>query len=254
MKSVRKRLTYANVMSSIAVFLVLGGATAFAAGHLGKNSVGSKQLKNNAVTSAKIKNGAITGLKLAKGAVGASAINTAGLTVPNASHAGTADSAATATSATNATNATTAANATNAAHAAAADSVDGLHLGTLKYTANKNSPKTAIFSANGLTLYAECESAEQLEFTATTSVANAEIYESGNFGETYRGSWSEEFEPGEIELVGKEIGDRSQEQVQGQLVYSNPTGGVVTAQFSLIDDGQGFGDTVGCNIQGTVTY
>ena len=31
MKQIRKRLTYANVMSSIAVFLVLGGATAFAA-------------------------------------------------------------------------------------------------------------------------------------------------------------------------------------------------------------------------------
>ena len=36
MKSVRRRLTYANVMSSIAVFLVLAGATAFAATELGK--------------------------------------------------------------------------------------------------------------------------------------------------------------------------------------------------------------------------
>ena len=48
MKQIRKRLTYANVMSSIAVFLVIGGATAFAAG-LAKNSVGTKQLKKNAV-------------------------------------------------------------------------------------------------------------------------------------------------------------------------------------------------------------
>ena len=30
MKSVRKRLTYANVMSSIAVFLVVAGGSAFA--------------------------------------------------------------------------------------------------------------------------------------------------------------------------------------------------------------------------------
>ena len=43
MKSVRKRLTYANVMSSLAVFLVLGGATAFAAGQLGKNTVGVRR-------------------------------------------------------------------------------------------------------------------------------------------------------------------------------------------------------------------
>jgi len=69
LKQIRKRLTYANVMSSLAVFLVLGGATAFAASHLAKNSVGSRQLKKNAVTAAKIKKGAVTGAKLADGAV-----------------------------------------------------------------------------------------------------------------------------------------------------------------------------------------
>ena len=59
MKQIRRRLTYANVMSSIAVFLVLGGATALAAG-LGKNTVGTKQLKNNAVTGAKVKDHSLT--------------------------------------------------------------------------------------------------------------------------------------------------------------------------------------------------
>lgn len=68
MKRVRKRLTYANVMSSIAVFLVLGGA-AFAASQLPKNSVGSKQLKKNAVTTKKIKNNAVTSSKLKNGSV-----------------------------------------------------------------------------------------------------------------------------------------------------------------------------------------
>lgn len=71
MKQLRKRLTYANVMSSIAVFLVLGGATAIAAG-LAKNSVGTKQLKKNAVTTAKIKNGAVTGAKVKAGSLTAS--------------------------------------------------------------------------------------------------------------------------------------------------------------------------------------
>lgn len=69
MKQIRKRLTYANVMSSIAVFLVLGGASAFAATQLGKNTVGSKQLKKNAVTAAKIKNKAVTAAKIKDGAV-----------------------------------------------------------------------------------------------------------------------------------------------------------------------------------------
>lgn len=63
LKQIRKRLTYANVMSSIAVFVVLGGA-AVAATQLPKNSVGSKQLKKNAVTKAKIKKGAIDASKV----------------------------------------------------------------------------------------------------------------------------------------------------------------------------------------------
>ena len=71
MKQIRKRLTYANVMSSIAVFLVIGGATAFAAG-LAKNSVGTKQLKKNAVNTAKIKKNAVTAAKIKNGAVGES--------------------------------------------------------------------------------------------------------------------------------------------------------------------------------------
>jgi hypothetical protein len=74
LKQIRKRLTYANVMSSMAVFLVLGGASALAAGHLGKNTVGSKQLKKNAVTAAKIKKNAVTGAKLKKNAVTAAKI------------------------------------------------------------------------------------------------------------------------------------------------------------------------------------
>jgi hypothetical protein len=68
-KQIRKRLTYANVMSSIAVFLVIGGASAFAATQLGKNTVGAKQLKKNSVTAAKIKKEAVVGAKIKAGAV-----------------------------------------------------------------------------------------------------------------------------------------------------------------------------------------
>jgi hypothetical protein len=73
-KQIRKRLTYANVMSSIAVFLILGGATAFAAKKIGSNqlkanSVTTAKLKKNAVTSKKIKNKAVINAKLADGAV-----------------------------------------------------------------------------------------------------------------------------------------------------------------------------------------
>lgn len=71
MKSVRKRLTYANAMSSIAVFLVLGGATAFAATQiLPKNSVGPKQLKKGAVTPAKLSPAAKQTIKGSAGPTG----------------------------------------------------------------------------------------------------------------------------------------------------------------------------------------
>lgn len=69
MSSIRRHLSYANVVSTICLFLVLGGATAFAAKELARTSVGAKQLKTSAVTGPKIKDGAVTGPKLADGAV-----------------------------------------------------------------------------------------------------------------------------------------------------------------------------------------
>ena len=50
----RSRLTYANTMSTIAVFVALGGG-AYAVS-VPRNSVGPTQLKANAVTAAKVKN------------------------------------------------------------------------------------------------------------------------------------------------------------------------------------------------------
>lgn len=52
------RLTYANVVSTLCLFLLLGGG-AFAAIKLPKNSVGTKQLKDGAVTGAKVKGGSL---------------------------------------------------------------------------------------------------------------------------------------------------------------------------------------------------
>ena len=49
----RRHLTYANVVGSLALFLALGGA-AFAATQLPRNSVGTGQLRAEAVTAGKI--------------------------------------------------------------------------------------------------------------------------------------------------------------------------------------------------------
>ena len=53
LKALRSRLTYSNVVSTLCLFLLLGGV-AYAAGQLAPNSVGTKQLKDGAVTLKKI--------------------------------------------------------------------------------------------------------------------------------------------------------------------------------------------------------
>jgi hypothetical protein len=92
----RKRLTYANVMATIAVFLCLGGATAVAAGTLGKNTVGPRQLKAKAVTTGKLADNAVDGAKVANGSLTGADINVGALgTVPTASVAARAGEAGT---------------------------------------------------------------------------------------------------------------------------------------------------------------
>ena len=54
----RSRLSYANVVATLALFLALCGGS-YAALKLPKNSVGPKQLKKNSVTSVKVKAGSL---------------------------------------------------------------------------------------------------------------------------------------------------------------------------------------------------
>lgn len=79
MSTVRKHLSVANVLSCLALFVALSGAT-YAATTASKNSVKAKsiakgavtapKLRNGAVTRPKIRNGAVIGTKIAVGAVG----------------------------------------------------------------------------------------------------------------------------------------------------------------------------------------
>jgi hypothetical protein len=90
----REALTYSNVVSTLCLFLLLGGGAAYAAGHLGKNSVGTKQLKRNSVTTAKIRNGAVTGQKVATNTLTGTDIDVSTLgTVPYAARAVNSDNA-----------------------------------------------------------------------------------------------------------------------------------------------------------------
>lgn len=90
MRAVMQRLTYANVVATLALFLALGGGAVYAAGKVGSkglkaNAVTAGKIKRNAVTAAKIRGNAVTMAKIKNGAVnlaklaaGTSLLGTAG--------------------------------------------------------------------------------------------------------------------------------------------------------------------------------
>ena len=192
MKRLRKRLTYANVMSSIAVFLVLGGGAAFAAGKLAKNSVGTKQLKNNAVTTKKIKNNAVTGAKVKESSLGE---------VPSA---------------------------TNAGNAGNANTVGGNAVKKMFYAAGEGTPPQTVLSLNGLTLTASCPGEPRI--VATTSVENSTIHSGGNnLGNEPFYVEEDNFDIGtEFEITAEVESDSN----QGTFTYITPAGAVVTAVWA----------------------
>lgn len=182
MKLISKRLTYANVMSSIAVFLILGGATAFAAKKIGSNeikgnsittgkikkeAVSASKIKKNAITTAKIADGAVTGAKLNLGTVG---------TVPNAAHAINAD---------------------NANNANNANTVGGNRVVSFSLVGHSPIGPTQILNLNGLEIVASCAGGS-VTATAKTSVADGEIsaYTFDASSETLEGEYDDEFGPG----------------------------------------------------------
>ena len=234
MKQLSKRLTYANVMSSIAVFLVLGGATAFAAG-LAKNSVGSKQLKKNAVTTAKIKNNAVTTSKIKNGAVTGAKVNAGSLgTVPNASHA---DSANTANSANTATS---------------AGNVNGQTIHKILFRTTSDAGSTGnvtVFNAGGLVITANCTTGDAT-VTATTSKDNSSIYvdvfDSGSAEVDQEILESGEFDTGEeADLLAGNEGNNDLSLFE----YDAVDGTVVTGLVNTDEDGA----LDGCRVTGHAT-
>jgi len=89
------KLTYANVVSTLCLFVLLGGS-AYAALRIKvpRNSVGPRQLQAKSVTTGKIANGAVSGSKIAEGTITGQNINLGALgTVPEAANAASAQNA-----------------------------------------------------------------------------------------------------------------------------------------------------------------
>src|SRR4051794_12764907 len=67
LERLRRKLTYGNVMSTIAVFIALGG-TSYAL-TLPRNSVGSRELRPRSVGSSELKAGAVTSIDIRNRAI-----------------------------------------------------------------------------------------------------------------------------------------------------------------------------------------
>ena len=215
MNQIRKRLTYANVMSSLAVFLILGGATAFAVTKVPKKSVGTKQLKANAVTTAKVKKGAITTQKLKDNSVTGAKVNEATLgEVPSAA---------------------------SAKNAASASTVNGILATKVNYGADPVSGPEVIFSAEGLTLTAQCKVGETIAVEATTSVLNSSIYTSAvdtdaNDNNSNDDRESGEFDPGvQFDLLAGEDGNPA----LVTFAYNNNSGSTVNGTIATDEISEG---------------
>jgi hypothetical protein len=207
-KQIRKRLTYANVMSSIAVFLVLGGATAVAAKKIGSNEIKANSIKTGkivkeAVTTAKIKKDAVTGAKVKESTLGQ---------VPSAANAD---------------------NATNATNAGNANTVAGLTIRKFFYSTDEAAAKTVILSLNGLTLTASCVGGEP-QLIATTSVSDSLIHAGG----TYLTATAFYVEDDSFDIGNQfDVLAEEDDSVQGTLTYTQPGGTVVTATFESEQSG-----------------
>jgi hypothetical protein len=187
MKRIRSRLSYGNVVATLALFLALGGTSAFAASQLAKNSVGSKQLKANSVTTAKIKANAVTEKKIADNAITTSKLKDAAVTgqkinlatlgtVPSAARATSADRASTADRATTAERADTAGHASTADSAAGADratTVDGQSIASFSVSIAENGPSEVPLAFGGITLTASCIAPKPNLIATRTSGASA---------------------------------------------------------------------------------
>ena len=90
----RSHLTYANVASTLALALAVGGGTAYAAGlvdtdDIKKGAVTTPKLAKNAATSGKIKNGSVKPVDLAVQPVSGSVTRTVDIVFPDEGGSGT---------------------------------------------------------------------------------------------------------------------------------------------------------------------
>lgn len=189
----RPRLSYANVMATIAVFIALGGG-AYAAFSLPKGSVGSKQLRKQAVKTRDLGNRSVVAKKVRKNALTGKVIKESSLgTVPNSSRVG------------------------------------GSQVQQIHYRATGGSQ--TLFSIAGLTVTAQCQPPNDwVTLTATSSVDDSIIgmglFKENPGGTTQLPGVANDFDAGDSESY--QVDDTATTMTYGKGPGATP---VVTANF-----------------------
>ncbi len=230
-QGMRSKLTYANVVSTLALCFAVGGGFAVAGTLVGNSkdvapqAIKNSDVKKNTLTSDRLKDGAaVSANDVIPDALGGAAIDESSL--------GDVPSALSAQSATNATNAE---NAANADHANTADTagtasnatkVGGLQV--VKFSHSGRVPATTILNLAGLSLTYGCTDIGGGAFVGTllarTAVDDAKIYltrTANNNATSYQSDAS--FNSTETFNVGG--------GGVGTAVYARPSGEVVTVDF-----------------------
>jgi hypothetical protein len=157
-RALSRRLTYANVVASLALFAALGGS-AYAA-----NQINGGSIKKESIGGGKLKKETITSKQIKKGSLNSSVINTSTLaTVPSATTATTAQTATSATTAalaTRATSAETADRATSAQVAESAKTAQTADSATTAQTATTAATATSATTAASATSATEADHAK----------------------------------------------------------------------------------------------
>ncbi len=228
MKQIRKRITYANVMSSITVFLVLGGGAAYAAKKIGSNeikgnSITTGKIKKEAVTASKLKKNSVTTVKIADGAVTGAKLNLGSVgTVPNAAHANSANSADNANS---------------------ANTVGGQTVAKFSAQVPENGAEQTVLNVQGLKLTATCAAGTPALLANSSSSSQGAVRYEGidNAGATIHGGTSNFTAASNLALTQTENGAGTID-----VVFQN--GVVVTAQYAWRSDG--FDSAAACRFFG----
>jgi hypothetical protein len=231
----------AAILACIALLVSLGGVS-YAATVLPKNSVGAAQLRKGAVTAAKVGTDAINSGKVKDGTVtGADALDNS-LTGADVNES-TLDQVPSAATAGSANTANSASSADTAGFATNAGAVNGAKLRRLAFDLLPNDSAT-VLSENGLNLALACTGGGKGILTATTSVADSDLYYWGY--DTDRGNGSEAgiagsdqengaFELGETVDISAVVGLGDADTAQGQIDYYHPPGvsGGVTVHYVI---------------------